>query len=344
LLLGLAGSRPFSSCFVGDASLSRRPMARVTKPLSDAGVRIIGRDSGNLLPIAVQGPLESNLTHRMAVASAQVKSSLLLAGLNGERRVVVEEPASTRDHTERMLAARGVRLAIDGNRIEIQGPQSPRPLDCVVPSDPSSAAFHIVAASIIPDSDLVLTDVCVNETRTGILEVLQEMGARIEITDRQDNGGEPVASIRVRTGELTGIEIADPRLIPRLIDEIPVLAVAASFATGRTVIRKAAELRAKESDRIRSMVTELTKMGVRIEELDDGMIIHGPCPPKGGRVESHGDHRVAMSLAVGALASVETHIDGFDCIDISYPGFLSDVRKVARNGEDHDFDLAGAES
>lgn len=322
LLLGVLAGQPFFSVLTGDASLRRRPMGRVTAPLGQMGAQFSGRAQGKLLPLSVQGGNLRSIYYHSPVASAQVKSAVLLAGLFADGETAVLEPEKSRDHTERMLSAFGARVETQGREVRVQSSPELRGRLVRVPGDISSAAFFLVAASIVPGSDLLLRNVGVNPTRTGVLEALQEMGADLVCLNGREESGEPVADIRVRYASLRGIEIGGA-LIPRLIDELPVLAVAAAFAEGTTIVREAAELRVKESDRIAVMTEELGKLGAEIVAQADGFMVSGGKKLTGGRVSSCGDHRIAMSLCVAALAaSSPVTLDDPDCMAVSYPGFL----------------------
>ena len=327
LLLGILAGQPFFSVITGDDSLRRRPMGRVTRPLAEMGASLLGRGGGEYAPIAVAGGRLRGFSYRLPVASAQVKSALLLAGLFADGPVRITEPLPSRDHTERMLAAFGAPVARDGAAVTVARGLL-RGMHIVVPGDISSAAFLIVAALITPESDLLLRAVGVNPTRTGLLDVLLRMGAALTVTAGEPSGGEPVADIRVRSSALRGI-VVDEALIPRLIDEIPVLAVAAAYAAGETVIRGAAELRVKESDRLATIRAELTRMGADIQETPDGLVIRGTGRLRGGRCRSHGDHRIAMAVAVAGLAaSGETLLEDAECIAVSFPGFAGALNSV----------------
>ncbi|PYM06598.1 MAG: 3-phosphoshikimate 1-carboxyvinyltransferase [Candidatus Rokuibacteriota bacterium] len=329
LLLGVLAGQPFWSMLTGDDSLRRRPMARVATPLRQMGATIVGRDEGTKLPLAVRGarPL-SSLTYRIPIASAQVKSAVLLAGLWADAPVVVEEPSASRDHSERMLRQFGARLSVDGNRITLV-PGSPLAgCGVQVPGDISSAAFFLVAGAIVPGSRVAVRGVNVNPTRTGILDALESMGARVDRADVQAST-EPTATLTVGETKLSGATIAGP-LIPRLIDEMPALAVAAAVATGVTEIRDAAELRVKESDRVAALARELGKMGARLEERPDGLRIAGGAKLRGTHVESGGDHRIAMALAVaGLVARGETIVEDTACIATSFPDFAEALNLIA---------------
>ncbi len=331
LLLGILGSLPFFSCVTGDRSLRSRPMGRVVEPLRLAGARIDGRDDGSRLPLAVRGEALKTIDFESPRASAQVKTCLLLAGLFREGRSTVREPERSRDHTERMLPAFGVHVGVDGTAVSVRGPAELKPVDVTVPGDFSSAAFFIVAALVVPGSELVIENVGLNPTRTGLLDALRDMGAAIEIQGERLASGEPVGDILVRHSALRGIEVDGP-LVPRMIDEFPVFSVAAALAEGKTVIRSAGELRVKESDRIGVMAKHLRQCGVAVEEWDDGMEIAGAESLAGGVFESHGDHRVSMAMAVAGLRSrSKTRLTDVDCVATSFPGFWELLDK-ARGG------------
>lgn len=331
LLIGLLAGQRFESTLIGDESLSKRPMRRVADPLAGMGARIETQDGKP--PVRIR-PVDAlnGIDFEMPVASAQVKSALLLAGLYAQGETSVSEPAPTRDHTERMLAGFGVAVSRSGNRVGVQGGQRLRATDIDVPSDISSAAFFLVGASIAPGSDLLLEHVGVNPTRTGILDILKLMGADIELRNLREVGGEPVADIRVRHAPLRGIEVP-AELVPLAIDEFPVLFVAAACASGRTVVTGAEELRVKESDRIAVMADGLQALGVAAQATPDGMIIDGRAdgqPAFGtGTIESHGDHRIAMAFAIAALrAAGELRILDTVNVATSFPGFGSLARSA----------------
>lgn len=330
LLLGILAGQPFFSVITGDRSLRRRPMARVTGPLGLMGAQIKGRQNGNLAPLAVRGGRLRPIEFTSTVASAQVKSAILLAGLFTDGETAVTEPYRSRDHTERMLRQFGAAVDISSNFIRVKGHPRLTGRKVTVPGDISSAAFLMVAAAVLPGSDLTLTGVGVNPTRDGIIEVLSAMGARIELLNRRVESGEPVADIRVRNnGKLSGISVGG-ELIPRLIDEIPALAVAAAVAEGKTEIKDAAELKVKESNRIAAVADMLSCFGAGVEELPDGLLIRGVRALRGCACESYGDHRIAMAAATaGLLARGETVVHNAECIDVSFPGF-SDVLKNIR--------------
>jgi 3-phosphoshikimate 1-carboxyvinyltransferase len=331
LMLGILASHPDRFFAVtGDSSLRSRPMARVVKPLQEMGAVIWGRKSGSLAPLAIQGQALKPLHYFSPVASAQVKSCLLLAGLMVDGETTVTEPALSRDHSERMLRAFGANITVDPDTrsVTVTGPAQLQGQSVVVPGDISSAAFWLVAGAIADHADLLLENVGVNPTRTGVLEVLQQMGADITPENQRVVAGEPVADLRVRHSKLKACTIAGD-IIPRLIDEIPVLAVAALFAEGTTVIRDAAELRVKESDRITALATQLNRLGAQVTELPDGLEITGGKALIGAEVDSLGDHRIAMSLAIAALnAKGATEIQRAEAASISYPDFASTLRRI----------------
>ncbi len=331
LMLGILASHPERFFAVtGDSSLCSRPMSRVVKPLQEMGANIWGRQGNSLAPLAIQGSQLQPIHYYSPIASAQVKSCILLAGLMVEGETTVTEPALSRDHSERMLEAFGAKLSIEPetNSVTIAGPAQLQGQTVIVPGDISSAAFWLVAGAIVPDSELLIANVGVNPTRTGILEALAMMGADIQLENQRVVAGEPVADLRVRHGQLKACKIAGD-IIPRLIDEIPILAVAAVFAEGTTIIQDAAELRVKESDRLAVMASQLNKMGARVTELPDGLEITGGTPLTGTDVESYTDHRIAMSLAIAALnATNTTTIHGAEAAAISYPDFVATLQQV----------------
>jgi 3-phosphoshikimate 1-carboxyvinyltransferase len=331
LLAGLLAGQPFFSVLTGDASLRSRPMERVVEPLRAMGARVQGRAGGARPPLAIEGGSLRGIRYRLPVASAQVKSALSLAALYGEGETVLEEPAPSRDHTERMLRAMGAEVLDDeGDGLRIAPQQRElTPLSLRVPGDISAAAFWMVAAVAHPDAEIRISGVGVNPSRSGIIDALASMGASIALEGERTWGCEPVAEIVVHSSSLRGTVIEGP-LIPRLIDEIPVLTVAACLAGGETAIRQAGELRLKESDRIRTTVLELRRLGASIEELPDGMVIRGVGCLKGGVCGSHGDHRLAMTLGVaGLLAEGETVIRGAEASSISYPGFWHHLEELS---------------
>ncbi|HEV7290157.1 3-phosphoshikimate 1-carboxyvinyltransferase [Sphingomonas sp.] len=329
LLMGLVASHPITATFTGDASLSKRPMGRVIDPLSAMGAEFTPSPGGRL-PLTMRGLCPAvPIDYTLPVASAQVKSAVLLAGLNTPGITRVIEPVPTRDHSERMLRGFGADLTVEetpqGRVIAIRGEAELQPQQIAVPGDPSSAAFWMVAASIVPGSDIVITNVGMNPTRTGIITALKMMGADITELKPRIVGGEPVADLQVRHAPLSAIEVP-PDLAPSMIDEYPVLFVAAAFASGRTVARGAEELRVKESDRIAAMVAALAPNGVRLEEFEDGLAIHGnggELLPGGAQIASNLDHRIAMSMAVAGLGARDAvTIDDASPVATSYPGFF----------------------
>jgi len=332
LLAGVLAGQDFFSILTGDQYLRKRPMARIVDPLRLMGAAIDGRSAGKLAPLAIRGGGKKTnaINFTSPVASAQVKSAILLAGLFADGETTVSEPSKSRDHTERMLRFFGVSIREEGTRVTLRGRRALRSKGSIdIPADLSSAAFFLVAASIVPGSDLLIRNVGVNPTRTGVLDVLTSMGADIVLENLREQAGEPAADIRVRYRKLRAVEIGGT-MIPRAIDEIPVLSVAAACAEGTTVIKDAAELRVKESDRIATMARELQKMGVPVKELPDGMEITGGDTLTAARCESHGDHRIAMSMAVAGLAARgETVVCDTDWIDTSFPGFERLLRQSA---------------
>ena len=332
LLMGLVASHAITATFVGDASLSGRPMKRVIDPLSLMGAGIEA-SAGGTLPLMLRGAAPAvPITYRLPVASAQVKSAVLLAGLNTPGITRVIEPVPTRDHTERMLTGFGAQLDVGEENgetvIAIHGEAELKPMDVTVPGDPSSAAFFMVAASVVPGSDLTILNVGMNPTRAGLVEVLRQMGADITEVDAREVGGEPVADLRVRHAPLTGIDV-DPAIAPAMIDEFPVLFVAAALASGTTRTTGLDELRVKESDRLAAMAAALTLAGARVEEHEDGLTIHGtggdplPGTPEGASVATRLDHRIAMSMAVAGLVSRHgVSVDDTAPINTSFPTFM----------------------
>ena len=332
LLSGILASQPFVSVITGDGSLRVRPMQRIVQPLKQMGAQIMGRQNDSLAPLVVRGGGLQGIEYDLPMASAQVKSAIMLAGLSAAGETVIHQPALSRDHTERMVSAMGGKIQQDGVDLVIH-PATLKAVDIIVPGDISSAAFWMVAALCHHDSHVLIRGVGVNPSRTGIVDVLQEMGSggSLQLVDQRTEGGEPVADILVTPAELHGVEIGGD-LIPRLLDEVPILAVAACFASGDTVIRDAAELRVKESDRIATTVEQLTRLGANIEATGDGMIIHGTGRLNGAECESHGDHRLAMSIAVaGLLADGETTVHGAADASVSYPEFWQDLDLLLQN-------------
>ncbi|MBA3469409.1 MAG: 3-phosphoshikimate 1-carboxyvinyltransferase [Herpetosiphonaceae bacterium] len=328
LLAGLLAGQPFLSVLSGDASLRSRPQGRIVGPLRALGAQLDGRDNGQRAPLVIRGTTIHGGAYELPIASAQVKSALLLAGLTGDAPMRLTGKIASRDHTERMLTAMGIDLAIGPDALLLHPPIHPvfpYPLSLHVPGDPSSATFWWVAAAIHPDSAITTLGVGLNPTRTGALDVLRAMGADITVTNERLEGAEPVGDVTVRGAGLRGTRI-DGALIPRLIDEIPVLAVAAAHAVGETVVADADELRAKETDRIATVVGELRALGAQLDPTADGMVIAGGGELHGAAVKSHGDHRLAMALAVASLvAEGETVIDEAEAVSVSYPTFWADL-------------------
>jgi 3-phosphoshikimate 1-carboxyvinyltransferase len=321
IISGVLAGQPFYSVLTGDDSIRRRPMLRVVEPLREMGATVLGRRGGRYAPLTIMGGELRPITYRTKVASAQVKSAILMAGLFAEGETTVIEPSISRDHTERMLSYFGAEVDREGTRVTLKGRPVLNPREMLIPGDISSAAYFIVAALLAPDSELLIRDVGVNPTRTGIIEALTLMGGKIEILNRRIWGNEPVADIRVRSSRLKGISVGGD-LIVRMIDEVPILAVAATQAEGETIIRDAAELRVKESDRIATISEELSRMDAQIKPLDDGMVISGPTRLRGTACHSHSDHRVAMSIAIaGLVADGRTTILNADPVRTSFPNF-----------------------
>lgn len=332
LLSGLLSGNLFFSVLAGDASLSMRPMARVIVPLSKMGARIMARNGDKYPPVAIRGGGLRAIDYDMPVASAQVKSALILAGLyaDGEKETSITEPLPSRDHTERMLASMGCGLTVKGNTIHVGKTDELKPFELTVPGDISSAAFFIVGALLVKGSDVLVRNIGINPRRTGLLDVLQKMGADIKIENRRDVSGEPVADIHVKSSDgLRPVEVGRED-IPGLVDEVPVLCIAAAAANGRTSIRGAGELRVKESDRLAAMAEGLANMGVDVEQYPDGMDIEGG-PLKGAVINSFGDHRIAMAFSIAALAaSGKTVIEGAGAVGISYPGFFESLKGLQK--------------
>jgi len=329
MLSGVLSGNPFFSVLTGDESLRTRPMGRVITPLRQMGAGIMARGEDRYPPVAIKGGGLNAIRYTMPVASAQVKSAILLAGLYADGETEIIEPAKSRDHTERMLSSFGAEINVDGLSVRIKGGTELKGTGVHVPGDFSSAAFFIIGALLIKDSDITIEGVGINPTRTGLISALKEMGADIEIYNIRNLSGEPVADIHCKGGaELNAINITKEK-IPALIDEFPILCVAATQAEGLTTIRGAEELRVKESDRIKSMATELRKMGAEIEEFDDGLSIMGKRRLKGAFIESYRDHRVAMALSIAALiADGTTTINGVSSVNISFPGFFEILMRL----------------
>ena len=327
LMTGILSAQKFESHITGDSSIQKRPMDRVNAPLSLMGASIKGCGGEKLYaPLTVEGKNLKAIEYTLPVASAQVKSAIILAGLYADGETTIIEPEATRDHTEIMLNYLGADIKKDGNKITVKPVKELYAKDITVPGDISSAAYFMAAGAVCPSSDVTITNVGINPTRTGIITVLENMGADISILNERTVCGEKVADINVKTSKLKGT-VVEGDIIPKLIDEIPVIAVIACFADGKTVIKDAQELKVKESNRIKTVVGELKKFGADIEETDDGMIINGSKELKGTVVESHNDHRIAMSMAIAALmAEGETTIKNSECVDISFPKYFDILR------------------
>jgi 3-phosphoshikimate 1-carboxyvinyltransferase len=322
LLSGVLAGRPFTTILDGDRSLRRRPMQRVIEPLNRMGAHLIGREGKGLAPLEINGGKLKGIEYPVPIASAQVKSAILLAGLQAEGLTIVDEPQNSRNHTELMIKGFGGEVMLDGRQVSLTGGQALSGRDVRIPGDISSAAFFLVAAALIPGSQVVVRGVGVNPTRDGVIEILRRMGAEIELVGVRIETGEPVADLKVTGGRLSGVEIGS-ELAARTIDEYPILAVAAALADGVTAINGVKELRFKESDRISAMTEGLHKLGVDVEEREDGMTIHGRETLQGNKVPSFGDHRIAMSLAIAGLrADGGVEIDDAQCVDISFPAFF----------------------
>jgi 3-phosphoshikimate 1-carboxyvinyltransferase len=327
LLLGALAGSGATAELTGDDSIRRRPMGRVVKPLQEMGAAITGRDGGEHAPLQVRGGPLSGRAHVLPVASAQVKSALLLAGLLAEGETSVTEPAPSRDHTERLLRYLRVPVVSSRNQLIVKS-SNIQNASVTIPGDISSAAFLLVAAALLPGSEIAIEKVGVTPTRTGILEILRAFGARVEISDLEDESGEPRGTVRIRAGDRRPLEVSGD-LVVAALDELPLIAVLGSAAEGETVIRDASELRVKESDRIAAMVEGLSRMGADIEGTPDGFVVRGPAQLRGADVDAAGDHRIAMALAIAALtAEGETTITGWDSVGISYPGFERDLEHL----------------
>ena len=324
LLCGILSAQDFDTSITGDASIQKRPMGRVTKPLSLMGAKI----ENEYCPLYITGTKLHGIDYKMPVASAQVKTAIILAGLYAEGETIVREIEKSRDHTELMLGAMGADINVNGLDITVKTTKNLSAVNVDVPGDISSAAFFMVLGAVMPNSEITITNVGVNPPRTGIIDVLKDMGADITLENMRTSAGESVADITVRSSSLKGTTIGGD-IIPRLIDELPVIAVAAVFADGKTVIKDAQELKVKETNRIRAVVDEFTKCGIDITETDDGMIINGGKAIHGADFKTYGDHRMAMSLTVLAqLADGESTLDDSDCACVSYPTFFDDFYKL----------------
>lgn len=321
-LAGVCAAIPAASVLTGDPTLRARPMLRIVAPLRQMGATVDGARHGDRPPLFVRGGALEGVDLELPVASAQVKTCVLLAGLRASGRTTVVEPGPSRDHTERMLAAAGVEVVTGRLSATVEGGQQPQPVDWEVPGDVSGAMFFVVAATLIEGSDLTIEGIGLNPTRTGLIDVLVEMGADIEVTIEDEAAGEPRGSLRVRHAPLHGIETSTGA-VPAFIDEVPALAIAASQAEGATVIRGAAELRVKETDRIAALAEGLRAVGGRVEETPDGLVVEGPSDLSGGTIDARGDHRIAMAFAVaGLVASANVRVEGWSSVETSFPGFL----------------------
>jgi len=330
LMLGILAGSSVSSVLIGDESIQKRPMRRVTDPLKQMRAKLIGRENGQYTPIAIEGTKLQAIHYKMPVASAQVKSAILLAALNADGETIVEEIETSRDHTEKMLKHFGATIAVEDKMIHLQGGQKLIGTHVVVPGDISSAAFFLVAGAIVPNSKLTLTNVGLNETRTGIMDVLEAMGASYTVNNSENDSHEEMGTIEIESSPLVGTEIGG-ELIPRLIDEIPIIALLATQAKGKTVIKNAEELKVKETNRIDAVVNELKKLGANITATDDGMIIEGPTTLHGGDLLTYGDHRIGMMAAVASLITTEpVTIDNAGCIAVSYPTFFEHISSVLK--------------
>ena len=331
LMLGILSGTSLHTVMTGDPSIGKRPMRRVADPLRLMGAQIAGRDNGQYTPLAIQGGPLKAIDYTMPVASAQVKSAILLAGLRAEGTTIVRESEVSRDHTERMLRQFGAEIEVVDGVVSFKGGQTLKGTHVKVPGDISSAAFFLVAGAIASNGEIVLENVGVNETRDGIIEVLQNMGADMKVTIEDETAAEPTATIVIRSSELQATTI-EGAIIPRLIDEIPILALLATQANGTTFIKDAEELKVKETDRITAVVEELKKLGANIEATEDGMIIHGPTPLVGASLKSYGDHRIGMMAAVASLITVEpVQLDDAECIAVSYPNFFEHLDALIRS-------------
>jgi len=333
LLMGVIAGQNFTATLYGDDSLNRRPMGRVAEPLMQMGAFVECSGPRSTPPVTVHGGRLQAIHYHSPLASAQVKSAILLAGLNAAGETAVTEPARSRDHTERMLRAFGAQVAVEGLTVRLQGEPTLRGQQIMIPGDFSSAAFFLVAGCLLPGIEVTVENVLLNPTRTGLLTVLQEMGARIEITGEHEATGEPVGNITARSSALQGVEVGG-EIIPTMIDEIPLLALAATQAQGQTVVRDAGELRVKESDRLATTTEALRILGAQVTATEDGLVIAGPTPLRGGEVDSHGDHRIAMTAAIAALlAEGPTVIHRAECIATSFPDFVRHLPALGAEAE-----------
>ncbi|MBN8207977.1 3-phosphoshikimate 1-carboxyvinyltransferase [Bacillus sp. NTK071] len=328
LMMGLLAGRPYHSVLSGDESIAKRPMNRVSIPLLKMGASVDGRSNGTYAPISIRGGNLNGITYTSPVASAQVKSAILLAGIQATGVTTVHEPHLSRNHTENMLESFGVEVKRDGRSVSVKGGQKLRAINVEVPGDISSAAFFLVAGAIVPDSTITLLNVGINQTRAGILDVLENMGASLSILNRRIVNQEEVADLTIKTSKLTGSTIKGD-MIPRLIDEIPIIALLATQANGRTVIKDAAELKVKETNRIDAVVDELQKLGASVTATNDGMVIDGPTPLHGAAVSSLGDHRIGMMLAIaGCITEGKVELAMPEAIKVSYPEFFEHLKQL----------------
>lgn len=328
LVLGILAGSDFTSEIAGDASLNRRPIERVMKPLREMGAELQGIEHAEFPPLSVSGHTLHGIEYQMPIASAQVKSAILFAALQAKGTTKIIEKEKSRNHTEEMIKQFGGQIDIEDRVITLKGGQSLSGQEVTVPGDISSAAFYLVAASILPNSEVILKQVGINPTRTGIIDVLKQMGATIEQIHEDEKN--QAADLIVRSATLNACEIKG-EIIPRLIDELPVIALAATQANGTTIIKDAQELKVKETNRIDATATELTKMGASIEATDDGLIIHGPTPLHGAKVDSHGDHRIGMMLQIAALLTEEpVELENPEAVNISYPAFFQDLAQLIK--------------
>lgn len=330
LIAGMIAGQNIMAQIAGDESLSSRPMKRIIEPLRDMGAKIIARE-GNYLPLQIKGnPELQPIFYKSPIPSAQVKSCILLAGIQAKGVTRIQETTKSRDHTERMLLERGVDIRTDEVSISVVGPAVISAMRMRVPGDISSIAFFVIAAALMPSSKILIKRCGVNPTRTGLIDVLKQMNAKIKLANPGAESGEPFADIEVESSELAPFVISE-EMMPSLIDEVPILVLAATQANGTSVIRGAAELRVKESDRLKTIASELNKMGAHITEQPDGLIINGPTPLIGAQVKSFKDHRIAMTLAIaGLIASKETSIEDVDCVKTSYPGFFAELKRLTK--------------